>query len=56
MARTVDSIIKAQLGSLLAQVAVLTAQLEEAQESIVQLTAAAEAAKPAESVGEKHDE
>jgi len=46
MARTVDNIIKDQLGSLLAQVAVLTAQLEEAQERIAELT------KPKE----KHDE
>jgi len=54
MTRTVDSIIKDQLGSLLAQVAVLTAQLEEAQERIAQLTTVAEAAKPG--VREKHDE
>jgi len=46
MARTVDSIIKDQLGSLLAQVAVLTAQLEEAQERIAKLEAEAKPKDP----------
>jgi len=45
MARTVDSIIKDQLGSLLAQVAVLTAEVERLTELVNQKPMAVEPEK-----------
>lgn len=40
MARTVEMILKQQMGGLLAEIAVLTAQLEERDETIAKLSEA----------------
>lgn len=40
MARTVEQILKQQLGNLLAEIAVLTAQLEERNDEIAKLNEA----------------
>ena len=50
MARTVEEILKMQLGNLLAEVAVLTAKVEEQTELLMQHQQAGEAEKPMKAI------